>query len=183
MEHEQEIEIDGDELIWSTHWRPCISERIDASGRRGREVWREMDRESRCVAGWEDTHTHTVRHSPMPLYLGGLAFSSSCSWVFTYSVGKVIQISIPPAIPPVENTEQRSDKALQSVEWDGQKGKRHLVTVNHPHSGQGRSQKWHQTWTKRKRCQTVCACWGSVCHLHFVANESELCRKQRALVG
>lgn len=38
--------------------------------------------------------------SPIPLYLGGLAFSSSCSWVFTYSVGKVMQISMPPAIPP-----------------------------------------------------------------------------------
>lgn len=37
---------------------------------------------------------------PMPLYLGGLALSSSCSWVFTYSVGKVMQISIPPAMPP-----------------------------------------------------------------------------------
>ncbi len=39
-------------------------------------------------------------NSPMPLYLGGFAFSSSCSCVLTYSVGKVMQISMPPAIPP-----------------------------------------------------------------------------------
>lgn len=39
-------------------------------------------------------------NSPMPLYLGGFAFSSSCSCVFTYSVGKVMQISMPPAMPP-----------------------------------------------------------------------------------
>lgn len=37
---------------------------------------------------------------PMPLYRGGLALSSSCSWVLTYSVGKVMQISIAPAMPP-----------------------------------------------------------------------------------
>lgn len=49
---------------------------------------------------------------PMPLYFGGLAFSSSWSWVFTYSVGKVMQISIPPAMPP-------------GTQW-------HTITVNEP---------------------------------------------------
>lgn len=29
-----------------------------------------------------------------------LPFSSNCNWVFTYSVGNVMQISIPPVIPP-----------------------------------------------------------------------------------
>lgn len=56
----------------------------------------------------EDWHTnlqsvssHTCPSDlPIPLYRGGLALSSSCSWVLTYSVGKVIQISIPPAMPP-----------------------------------------------------------------------------------
>lgn len=37
----------------------------------------------------------------MPRYRGGFARSSSCSCVFTYSVGKVMQISMPPARPPV----------------------------------------------------------------------------------
>lgn len=36
----------------------------------------------------------------MPRYRGGCERSSSCSWVFTYSVGKVMQISMPPARPP-----------------------------------------------------------------------------------
>ena len=36
--------------------------------------------------------------SQMPLYLP--TFSSNCNWVLTYSVGYVIQISIPPVIPP-----------------------------------------------------------------------------------
>ena len=45
-------------------------------------------------------HSWAVSHSPIPLYLGGFAFSSSCSWVLTYSMGKLMQISIPPAIPP-----------------------------------------------------------------------------------
>lgn len=46
------------------------------------------------------THIHVPVTLPIPLYRGGLALSSSCSWVLTYSVGKVIQISIPPAMPP-----------------------------------------------------------------------------------
>lgn len=46
----------------------------------------------------------------MPLYLGGLAFSSSCSCVLTYSVGKVMQISMPPAIPPKERARRRGGK-------------------------------------------------------------------------
>lgn len=45
---------------------------------------------------------------PIPLYRGGLALSSSCSWVLTYSVGKVIQISIPPAMPPERGGEERN---------------------------------------------------------------------------
>ena len=36
-----------------------------------------------------------------PLYMGLAARSSSCTWVLTYSVGNVQQISSPPAIPPV----------------------------------------------------------------------------------
>lgn len=36
-----------------------------------------------------------------PLYTGFEARSSSCTCVFTYSVGNVQQISSPPAIPPV----------------------------------------------------------------------------------
>lgn len=50
------------------------------------------------------------KDSPMPLYLGGLAFSSSCSCVLTYSVGKVMQISMPPAIPPKERARRRGEK-------------------------------------------------------------------------
>uniref|UniRef100_A0A2M3ZP88 Putative secreted peptide n=1 Tax=Anopheles braziliensis TaxID=58242 RepID=A0A2M3ZP88_9DIPT len=36
----------------------------------------------------------------MPLYCFVAPFSSSWSCVFTYSVGKVMQISIPPVMPP-----------------------------------------------------------------------------------
>lgn len=46
-----------------------------------------------------------MSYSPIPLYLGGLAFSSSCNWVLTYSVGNVMQISMPPAIPPERTAE------------------------------------------------------------------------------
>lgn len=46
-------------------------------------------------------------YKPIPLYFGGLAFSSSCNWVLTYSVGKVMQISMPPAIPPGNTKEIR----------------------------------------------------------------------------
>lgn len=45
-------------------------------------------------------------NSPMPLYFGGFAFSSNCSCVLTYSVGKVMQISMPPAIPPEKTRRQ-----------------------------------------------------------------------------
>ena len=35
-----------------------------------------------------------------PVYFGFADLSSSCNWVLTYSVGKVIIISRPPAMPP-----------------------------------------------------------------------------------
>ena len=43
-----------------------------------------------------------LTQSTMPSYFLALVplFSSSCSWVLTYSVGKVMQISMPPVIPP-----------------------------------------------------------------------------------
>ena len=44
--------------------------------------------------------TVTRTQSMGPLYFGVAARSSSCNWVLTYSVGKVIMISRPPAIPP-----------------------------------------------------------------------------------
>lgn len=55
------------------------------------------------------TTVYPISNLPIPLYFGGLALSSSCSWVLTYSVGKVMQISIPPAMPPAW--------------WDGRGGK------------------------------------------------------------
>jgi len=41
--------------------------------------------------------------------MGLAARSSSCTWVLTYSVGNVQQISSPPAIPPVhkKNTQKK----------------------------------------------------------------------------
>lgn len=44
--------------------------------------------------------TVTLTQSNGPLYFGNSARESSCSCVFTYSVGKVQQISNPPAMPP-----------------------------------------------------------------------------------
>jgi len=45
-----------------------------------------------------------LQQSTMPVYCFAAvpAFSSSCSCVFTYSVGYVIHISMPPVIPPAK---------------------------------------------------------------------------------
>lgn len=66
--------------------------------------------------------------SPMPLYLGGLAFSSSCSCVLTYSVGKVMQISMPPASPP-ETRETRHIKDRTLDQLLGPKPWKHLTCL------------------------------------------------------
>jgi hypothetical protein len=56
---------------------------------------------------------HAAPSSPMPRYRGGCERSSSCSCVFTYSVGKVMQISMPPARPPAGTGHQGPETPLR----------------------------------------------------------------------
>lgn len=56
-----------------------------------------------------------LTQSAIPLYClapPAALFSSNCNCVLTYSVGYVIQISIPPVIPPVNYKFQYKNKIL-----------------------------------------------------------------------
>ena len=74
---------------YMTHLTAALG--MEPSNRTGRPRYRP--RKPCCLMVW-------FPQSIMPLYFLGFAFSSSCNWVFVYSVGYVMHISIPPAIPP-----------------------------------------------------------------------------------
>ena len=84
----------------STRWFFTLSNAPNLTADFGIEPYISTDR-PRYKPNTPWLFTVFVTQSIIPVYCRPApAFPSNCSWVFTYSVGYVMHISIPPVIPP-----------------------------------------------------------------------------------